>query len=172
MTKLKKLILGRIKNSQDDLVDQNNLEKQNEFLSDDDIGQITESKNSVMKQNQETDQEWLDEDLEGQLSVDVFQNKDNVIIKSTIAGVKPEDIDIDINNDMITIKGKREAEYVVKKDDYFYQECYWGNFSRSIILPVEVKADKTDAELKNGILTITIPKAKASKAISVKVKSE
>ena len=119
---------------------------------------------------EENKEEWLEEE-EGQLSVDVYQDKDNIIIKSTIAGVKP-DIDISINNDLITIKGKREMEEIVKDEDYFYQECYWGSFSRSIILPVEVKADQAQAELKNGILTIILPKAKPSKAVSIKVKGE
>ncbi len=118
-----------------------------------------------------TEEEWLQEE-EGQLSVDVYQDKDNIIIKSTIAGVKPEDIDISISNDLITIKGKREMEETVKDEDYFYQECYWGSFSRSIILPMEVKADQAKAELKNGILTIVLPKAKPSKAVSIKVKGE
>ncbi len=118
-----------------------------------------------------TEEEWLQEE-EGQLSVDVYQDKDNIIIKSTIAGVKPEDIDISISNDLITIKGKREMEETIKDEDYFYQECYWGSFSRSIILPMEVKADQAKAELKNGILTIVLPKAKPSKAVSIKVKGE
>ncbi len=118
-----------------------------------------------------TEEEWLQEE-EGQLSVDVYQDKDNIIIKSTIAGVKPEDIDISISNDLITIKGKREMEETVKDEDYFYQECYWGSFSRSIILPMEVKADQAKAELKNGILTIVLPKAKPSKAVSIRVKGE
>lgn len=118
------------------------------------------------------EQEWLDEDVDGQLSVDVYQDKDNVIIKSTIAGVKPEDIDISIQNDLITIKGKRDNDLTVSQEDYFYQECYWGSFSRSIILPVEVKSEETKAELKNGILTVILPKAKPIKAVSVKVKTE
>jgi HSP20 family protein len=119
-----------------------------------------------------TEQEWLDEDVDGQLSIDVYQDKDNVIIKSTIAGVKPEDIDISIQNDLITIKGKRDNDLTVSQEDYFYQECYWGSFSRSIILPVEVKSEETKAELKNGILTVVLPKAKLVKAVSVKVKTE
>jgi len=118
------------------------------------------------------EQEWLDEDVDGQLSVDVYQDKDNVIIKSTIAGVKPEDIDISIQNDLITIKGKRDNDLTVSQEDYFYQECYWGSFSRSIILPVEVKSEETKAELKNGILTVILPKAKPIKAVSIKVKTE
>jgi HSP20 family protein len=117
------------------------------------------------------DEKWLDEDYEeGQLSVDVYQTKDDIVIKSTIAGVKPEDIDISINNDMITIRGKREIEETISEDDYFYQECYWGGFSRSIILPTEIMPEKVEAALKNGVLTVKLPKAKKSKSISVKVK--
>jgi len=116
---------------------------------------------------------WLEEDYEeGQLSVDVYQNNDSIVIKSTIAGVKPEDIDISINNDMVTIRGKREIEESISEDDYFYQECYWGGFSRSIILPIEIISDKVEASLKNGVLTVTLPKAKKSKAVSIKVKEE
>ena len=110
--------------------------------------------------------------LIGQLSVDVYQTKDNIVIKSTIAGVKPENIDISIDNDMITIRGQRKMEEEVKEDDYFYQECYWGSFSRSIVLPMEVKADEAEASLKNGVLTIILPKVKKAKSVAVKVKSE
>ncbi|MCX6784933.1 MAG: Hsp20/alpha crystallin family protein [Candidatus Komeilibacteria bacterium] len=117
--------------------------------------------------------EWVAEDYEeGQLSVDVYQTSDSLVIKSTIAGVKPEDIDIAINNDMLTIRGKREIEETVSEEDYLYQECYWGGFSRSIILPCEVQADQVEANLKNGVLTITLPKAKKAKGIQVQVKEE
>ncbi len=118
-------------------------------------------------------EKWLDEDYEeGQLSVDVFQTKDAIVIKSTIAGVKPEDIDISINNDMVTIRGKREIETTIKEDDYFYQECYWGGFSRSIILPTEITPEKVDASLKNGVLTVKLPKARKTRSISIKVKEK
>lgn len=117
------------------------------------------------------DDGWLNEDFdEGQLSIDVFQTAENIIVKSTIAGVKPQDIDISINNDMLTIRGKRQMEETVREEDYLFRECYWGNFSRSVILPVEVKGEKIEATLENGILTITLPKAKTVKQISVKVK--
>ncbi|MFA5134931.1 MAG: Hsp20/alpha crystallin family protein [Patescibacteria group bacterium] len=118
--------------------------------------------------------DWLeDEDYAGQLAVDVYQTEDNIVIKSTIAGVKPEAIDLSVNNDMITIRGKREKEHEVADDDYFYRECYWGGFSRSIILPCEVKVDSIQASMKNGILTVVLPKAKkVSKVTVVKVKEE
>ena len=117
--------------------------------------------------------EWMDDDYEeGQLSIDVYQTPKTIVVKSTIAGVKPEDIDISINNDMLTIRGKREEEEKIKDDDYLYRECYWGSFSRSIILPVEVKAEEIEAILENGVLTIILPKSKATKQISVKIKEK
>ena len=113
-----------------------------------------------------------DETNDGQLSVDVYQTKDNLIVKSTIAGVKPENIDIAIDNDVLTVRGERKMEEKIENEDYFYQECYWGNFSRSVVLPVEVKSDEVEASIKNGVLTIILPKARKNKSIAVKVKSE
>lgn len=107
---------------------------------------------------------------DGQLGVDVFQTPNEIIIKSTIAGVKPEDLDISIGNDMVTIKGKREKEEEIKVDDYFYQECYWGSFSRSIVLPVDIEPDKAEAEMKNGVLKIILPKIEKVKTKKLKVK--
>ncbi|MFA6394137.1 MAG: Hsp20/alpha crystallin family protein [Patescibacteria group bacterium] len=123
--------------------------------------------------NDNLEEEWLENDFEeGQLSIDVYQTRDDIIVKSTIAGVKPDDIDISINNDMLTIRGKREMEEVVAEENYLFRECYWGNFSRSVILPVEIQADKIEATLENGILTLVLPKAQTAKQISVKVKEK
>lgn len=117
--------------------------------------------------------DWLEEDYSGQLAVDVYQDKDNVIIKSTIAGVKPEDLDISINNDMVTIRGTRRKDEEIADEDYFYRECYWGGFSRSIILPQEIKVEGVQANLKNGTLTLIMPKAsKTSRVKVIKVKEE
>lgn len=110
------------------------------------------------------------EDDGGQLAVDVYQDKDNVVIKSTIAGVRPEDLDITIGGDQVTIRGERHQEQEVAEQDYFYQECYWGAFSRSLALPVEIDVEKAVAELRDGILTITLPKAARSRTKKVKVK--
>ncbi len=123
------------------------------------------------KQEQPAQQndEWMS-DYEGQLNIDMYQTKDNVIIKSTIAGVRPEDIDITVANDMVTVKGARKKEENVSEDDYFYQECYWGGFSRSVIVPVDIDSEHIEADLKDGILTIIIPKAAKAKTKKVKVK--
>jgi len=107
---------------------------------------------------------------EGQLTVDVFQTPDEIIIQSTVAGVKPEDLTIDITSESVSIKGKREMQDKIKEDDYFYQECYWGRFSRSIILPQEIDPEKADASLKNGVLTIRLPKINRDKAKKLRVK--
>ncbi len=112
---------------------------------------------------------WLS-DYEGQLNIDMYQTKDNVIIKSTIAGVRPEDIDITVANDMVSIKGVRNREEKVADDDYFYQECYWGNFARSVIVPVDIDSENIEADLRDGILTIVIPKAAKAKTKKIKVK--
>ena len=111
---------------------------------------------------------WESE-TEGQLSIDVFQTPADIVIKSTTAGVKPEDLDIAITNDMVTIRGKRHSEEDPHNDDYFYQECYWGAFSRSIILPVDVQTDKSLATLKNGVLTIKLPKSEKIKTKKISV---
>lgn len=107
---------------------------------------------------------------EGQLTVDVYQTPDAVVIKSTIAGVKPEDLDVSITNDMVTVRGTRRHDEEVREDEYFYRECYWGTFSRSIILPVDIVAEKADASLRDGILTVRIPKSDSLVTKKVKVR--
>ena len=86
-------------------------------------------------------EEWInEEEFEGQLAVDVYQTKDKIIVKAPIAGVKPEDIDVAISEDVVTIRGDRKDEFAVEKDNYYVQECFWGSFSRSVILPASTVA--------------------------------
>jgi HSP20 family protein len=120
----------------------------------------------------ETVTDWLSDvepETEGQLAIDVYQNAKKIVIKSTIAGVKPEDLKISLHHDLLTIKGTREADRSIKEDDYLYRECYWGSFSRSVILPAEVDGRKVEAELENGVLTITLYKTESPR-IEVKAK--
>lgn len=115
---------------------------------------------------------WIDSEnveMEGQLSIDVYQDKDKIVIKSTIAGVKPEDLKISLHHDLLTIKGLRESEKNIKEENYLFKECYWGSFSRSIILPSEVDDKRVEAELENGVLTVTLYKTDSSK-IEIKIK--
>jgi HSP20 family protein len=110
------------------------------------------------------------DDSEGQLTIDVYQTDNDIVIKSTIAGVKPEDLDVNINNDMITIRGERRQDEQISQENYYYQECYWGSFSRSVILPVDVLAEKIEASMKNGILTIRLPKADTNRSKKIQVR--
>lgn len=114
---------------------------------------------------------WLneEEESEGQLAVDVYQTDKKIYIQSTIAGVNPDNLQISLHHDLLTIKGKREAHKSIKPEQYLYKECYFGPFSRSIILPSEVDSRKVEASLENGILTVSLEKIK-NKAIEIKVK--
>lgn len=114
----------------------------------------------------------LDDEPEGQLTIDVYQTPMEIVVESAIAGVNPDDIDINVTNDSISIRGSRKREKEVKGDDYFYQECYWGRFSRSVILPQEVDPERVKATIKNGILTVRMPKLKRQRSKKVQVKLE
>lgn len=108
---------------------------------------------------QENEQPWnLHE--EGQLAVDVAETATEIIIRAAIAGVTEKDLDIHITNDMISIHGTRNIESLPSHATLHYNECFWGSFSRAIILPCHIKTDETEAILKNGILTIRAPKAR------------
>lgn len=126
----------------------------------------------VQPQPQASPQEQQEQSIEseGQLTIDVYQTDDDIVIKSTIAGVKPEDLDVNINNDMVTIRGERKQDEDIDPENYYYQECYWGPFSRSVILPVEIIADKAEATMKNGILTLRLPKADTTKSRKIQVR--
>ena len=112
--------------------------------------------------------EWLSTQEEGQLSIDVFRDGDMLVIRSLVAGVAPDDLDVSISSDLLTIRGKREHEKKVSSDDWFYSECYWGSFSRSIVLPCHVAADSAEAQLKNGVLEIRIPIRVQGRQVKVK----
>lgn len=115
-------------------------------------------------------EQWMEEAQEGQLTIDVYQTDTDIVIKSTVAGVKPEELDIAITNDMVTIRGKRERDEEVADDRYFYQECYWGPFSRTVILPADVASEDAEATIHNGILTIRLPKVEKEQTKKIKVK--
>ena len=120
------------------------------------------------------DEQWFADDdntYEGQLAIDVYQDKKNIYVKAAIAGVRPEDIDIQLNNDMITIKGKRKhCHEDIEEEDYYIKECYWGGFSRSVILPVDIKTDQVKATIENGLLTVELPKSKRPRNTRIEVK--
>lgn len=115
---------------------------------------------------------WESGANEGQLAVDVYQSKDDIVIQTAIAGVRSEDVDVLVQNDMVTIRGERHRTREDSEEDYFYQECHWGTFSRSIILPVEIYADKAQAIFKYGVLTIRLQKAMPAQSLVIEVEGE
>lgn len=168
-------IMGDDNDEQVAVRDEEEVQPETEEPGDDEeyIEEATEEEDSEDEEdyNDEVKEDAEGEEQEGQLTVDVFQDDTNVVIQSTIAGVSPDDLDVSITNDMVTIRGERRHSYDIDEEDYFYQECYWGTFSRSIILPVEIDADRAEAKIKNGILTIRIPKANAAMTRKLKVKA-
>lgn len=115
--------------------------------------------------------EWLEDAEEGELTVDVYQTPSEIVIQTMVAGVKPEDLQIAITREMVTLKGKREVSREVAHEDYFQKELYWGSFSRTILLPTEVEVEEAEAIEKHGLLTIRLPKIDKEKKQSLKVKS-
>ena len=107
---------------------------------------------------------------EGELAVDVYQTDEEIVIQSTIAGVKAEDLDISIENDTVTISGERKNIIEDRGKNYFYQECFWGAFSREIILPEEIDKGRAEATMKDGVFTLRIPKIERQKVRKVKVR--
>ena len=110
------------------------------------------------------------EDGGGQLAIDVYRSGDNIIIESPIAGVDPSQIDIQITSEEVSINGQRAKYEEIHDEDYYYQECYWGRFSRSVILPDEIDAEASEATIKNGILRIKMPLETSKKGKKLKVK--
>lgn len=104
----------------------------------------------------------------GQLALDIYQTAADLIVEAPIAGVRPQDLDISIQDDVLTIRGKRIRCDNIKQDDMIYAECHWGDFSRSIVLPMDVVSERIEATLKNGILTIRMPKAQPNRRIQVR----
>ena len=112
-----------------------------------------------------------EEESEGELAVDVYQTPSHIIVKAMIAGVKPEDLDVAITRDMVTIKGKREKFTEGGTSDYFFQELYWGAFARTIVLPQEVEIEGAEASEKHGLLMIKLPKVDKGRQTKLKIKS-
>jgi len=116
-------------------------------------------------------QEGLDDEpQEGELPVDMYQTGDAIIIRALVAGVSPDDLDIAITRDMVTIKGSREEYREVAADDYFHRELFWGSFSRTLLLPEEVIIDEAEAQEKHGLLEIKLPKVDKGRSTRLKVK--
>lgn len=114
---------------------------------------------------------FLEEDSVGQLAVDVSQTPDSIVIKAMVAGVKPEDLDVSITRDMVTVRGRRMEEAALSNNDYFLKELYWGEFARTIVLPAEIEAEEADAQERHGLLIIRLPKIDKHRQTRLRVKA-
>jgi HSP20 family protein len=113
----------------------------------------------------------LDEGTDGELPIDMYQTGDAIVIRALVAGVNPEDLDISITRDMVTLRGKREEMQEAPDEDYYHRELFWGSFSRTILLPEEIIIDEAEAKEKHGLLEITLPKLDKERSARLTVKS-
>lgn len=131
------------------------------FLGDDDQPQETEEGSS---------DDWMEEDApQGQLAVDVYETPEQLIVQAPIAGINKDDLDVSISDNTLSIQGSRSSGVEHKEPNYYVQECYWGEFSRSLTLPVPVKEDQIEAMLKDGVLTIRFKKQKQDTVKKIKI---
>ncbi len=136
-----------------------------------DDGMVTMGQHISLKDSNDGVDIQEEEIVTNELTVDVYQTPDEIVLRTMIAGVQPHNIDISLTRDMITITGSKEDVKEVTEDDYFYRELSWGSFTRTIMLPAEVEVDEADAQEKHGVLTIRLPKINKERQAKIKVKS-
>src|SRR6478736_6144089 len=140
------------------------------FLNDDDLSQQDESQ--VITQSQPVaDDNWDEgeEDFPGQLAVDVYETDERLVVKARTAGVNKDELDVSISDGILTISGTLSAGDEADAINWHIQECYWGEFSRTLALPVAVKEDEVEAVLKDGVLTISFTKIKQEQAKKITI---
>ncbi len=148
-------------------LDENHLE--DDFDASFDEEEVSAGKPKSKKRDDVDD--YYEEDAgDGELTIDAYESGNDIIIKTMVAGVKPEDLEINITRDSVTIRGKRETEKTMSDDGYFHQELYWGTFSRTISLPAEVEVEEAEAVEKHGLLIIKLPKIDKNKQAKLKVR--
>ena len=122
--------------------------------------------------SKKNDANWMEEENEeAELAVDMYETAADIILQTFVAGVRPEDLELSISRDMVTVKGKREESRTIDEDNYFSKELYWGKFSRTISLPQEVEPEEVEATERHGLLTVKIKKVDKEKKNNVRVKS-
>ncbi|MFO7742397.1 MAG: Hsp20/alpha crystallin family protein [Anaerolineae bacterium] len=110
--------------------------------------------------------------VRGTLAVDMYETDEDVVVKASVPGIDPEDLDISITGDTLTIRGESRAEEEVEEDNYIYRERRYGAFSRAVTVPTSVEADKAEAEFEDGVLTLRLPKTEEVKPKAIKVKTK
>jgi HSP20 family protein len=136
------------------------------FLSEDEVAADEGNAQQPVPQDDQWDE---DEPVAGQLAVDVYETKEKLVVKGRVAGVNKNELDVSISDNTLTVKGTLSAGNEEGVENYFLQECYWGEFSRSIVLPVPVKEDEIEAMLKDGVLTISFNKVKQDTVKKIQV---
>lgn len=154
--------MARKQSNNDDLLIEDELAAA--FLNDDDLTSSADDRGVVPM-----DDEQLEDDFPGQLAVDVYETEDRLVVKARTAGVNKDELDVSISDGILTISGTLSSGDDVDVNNWHIQECYWGEFSRTLALPVAVKEDEVEAVLKDGVLTITFNKVKQEHAKKIQV---
>jgi HSP20 family protein len=146
------------------------LDEDHEFGEDDEL-EVNHYEDEESEFSGQGDLEQDEVPQEGELPVDMYHTGDAVVIRALVAGVSPDDLDIAITRDMVTIKGVREEYQEAADDDYYHRELFWGSFTRTLLLPEEVLIDEADAQEKHGLLEIRLPKVDKDRSTRLKVKT-
>jgi HSP20 family protein len=147
--------------------------EENEEQEEEEVPRNGSSKKTILTLKEDAgakESKW-EEELDAELTVDLYQTPSDIIVQTMIAGVQPDNLSITITRDMITIRGKREENQSIDKSNYFVQELYWGAFSRTISLPEEVDPEEAEAIEKHGLLIIKLPKLDKNRETKLKIKS-
>lgn len=138
------------------------------FLNDDDLVQADTTSTAQASQDNSWDGS-AEDDFPGQLAVDVYETDERLVVKARTAGVNKEDLDVSISDGILTISGTLSSGDDSEATNWHIQECYWGEFSRTLALPVAVKEDEVNAVLKDGVLTISFSKVKQEQAKKITI---
>jgi len=139
------------------------------FLNDDELSQGESQQSQPAQQGSDDSWDEAEEDFPGQLAVDVYETEDKLVVKARTAGVNKEDLDVSISDGILTISGTLSSGDDSDATNWHIQECYWGEFSRTVALPVAVKEDEVEAMLKDGVLTISFGKVKQEQAKKITI---
>ena len=154
--------MARKQNTNDDLLIEDELAAA--FLNDDDLTSNADDRGTA-----QNDDDQLEDDFPGQLAVDVYETEDKLVVKARTAGVNEDELDVSISDGILTVSGTLSSGDDADVNNWHIQECYWGEFSRTLALPVAVKEDEVEAVLKDGVLTITFSKVKQEHAKKIQV---
>jgi len=155
-------------------LDENEENEEKEFSSSNGLSRKTSlssrESSDLEDKNMLKDSKW-EEEIDAELTVDLYQTPSDIIVQTMVAGVQPDNLSITITRDTITIRGKREENQSIDKGNYFVQELYWGSFSRTISLPEEVDPEEAEAVERHGLLIIKLPKLDKNRETKLKIKS-